>query len=169
MGVGGGGSNRSPNTGDTIQWGSIQRPYPRPPHTTPSPNVQWGSIQPPPHTASHPHHCDQTRAPHSLLSQIDDGYAIQEYCLDFGMILYYSIPVGAIWLTVKRFKKQKRQKQSKTFRFPRADDIEKERSKNFQKLQVDMTKVHLVCNDEDWDEIYPHVSSKSNASCDFVL
>ena len=78
---------------------------------------------------------------------------------------------GAIWFTVKRFKKQKKRKQSKTRQFPRADDIEKERSKHFQKLQVDMNKVHLVCNEEDWDEIFPHVSSsfRSNTTGDFVM
>ena len=78
---------------------------------------------------------------------------------------------GTIWFTVKRFKKQKKRKQSKTCQFPRADDIEKERSKHFQKLQVDMNKVHLICNEEDWDEIFPHVSGSfwSNTTGTFVL
>ena len=76
--------------------------------------------------------------------------------------MHSSIAVGAVWFTMKQFKKQKKRKQSKILRFPRGDDIEMERSKKFKTLQVDMSKVHLVCNEEDWDEIFPHVSSKSN-------
>ena len=70
----------------------------------------------------------------------------------------FLLTVGAVCFTVHRLRQERKKKQTKNYRFPRADDIEKERSKHFNKLQLDRSKVHVVCTDEDWDEVLPKVS-----------
>ena len=76
----------------------------------------------------------------------------------------FSIPGVAVYYAFIKQKKQKRggkKKEAKSSQFPRADEIEKERSRNYKQLKVDRSKVHVVCNVQEWENVLPLVCSNS--------
>ncbi len=70
-----------------------------------------------------------------------------------GVVVCYTI-----YKQKKKHKNGEKKKQTKSYQFPRAEDIEKERSKKYRQLEVDMKKVHVVCSVEEWEEVLPLVS-----------
>ncbi len=78
---------------------------------------------------------------------------------------FWLLAAGVVWFVWRRHRKVSGKLGGK---FPRADDLDRERAKRFPKLKVDRSKVHVVCSDEEWEQVLPQVAGRRAYFCELA-